>query len=74
MDHNIREALKKNSKIWEIFSIGWVGLRPDPNFLTGFKKCLECSETYNKLIIFSSIFWGEGGGLTQFIFISLFQR
>ena len=33
---NVREAFKKNGQIWELFPIGWVGGRPNPNFLTGF--------------------------------------
>ena len=37
---------KKNGEIWELFPIGWVGLHPVPNFLTGFKKHSECSETH----------------------------
>ena len=33
----LREAFKKeNGQIWEFVPIGWVGLHPHPNFLTGF--------------------------------------
>ena len=31
-----KPSIKKNGEIWELFPIGWVGGRPDPNFLTGF--------------------------------------
>ena len=63
-----REEFKqKNGQIWEFVPIEWVGLHLNPNFLTGFKKCLECSETYNKLIIFFSIF--QGGCYTQKIYL-----
>ena len=62
----------------EFVPIGWVGLHPDPNFLTGFKKCLECSETYNKLIIFFSFFRGGGlwnlGNISLLHYTTLFQN
>ena len=56
-----REAFKKkkNGEIWELFPIGWVGLHPVPNFLTGFKKHSECSETHNKTL--KKIFFFGGG-------------
>ena len=31
-----KPSIKKNGEIWEFFPIGWVGGRPNPNFLTGF--------------------------------------
>ena len=46
---HIREAIiKKNGESWEFVPTGGREVYPDPNLLTGFLKCSECPETYNK--------------------------
>ena len=67
-----KPSKKKNGQIWELFPIGWVGLHPVPNFLTGFKKHSECSETHNKHLKKKFFLGGVGLTLRKFISSSLY--
>ena len=64
-------TLQKKGQIWEFVPIGWVGLHPDPNLLTGFKKHSECSESHNKHLK-KNFFWGVGLTIRNFYSSSLY--